>query len=54
MVYLEPSDEWEKLLLGAVAKGGEKINGLVTYCSDGHFSYGKCSVVRIQLEAGDK
>ncbi len=53
-VFLEPEDEWEKKLLGAVAKGGEKLDAIVEYKPDGHFSYGKCELVRIQLEAGDQ
>lgn len=48
---LVPEDDWEKLLIGAIAKGGEKLDGLVTYKPDGHFSYGKCDVLSIQLEA---
>lgn len=51
-VLLTPDDEWEQKLLGAVAKGGDKLHALVNYKPEGHFTYGKCQVVTIQLEAG--
>lgn len=53
-LLLTPEDEWEKQLVGAVAKGGKTLDGLVTYKSEGHHSYGKCEAIRIQLEAGGK
>jgi len=52
-LFLTPEDQWEKLLLGAVAKGGEKMSALVTYKPAGHVSYGMAEEVQIQLEAGD-
>ena len=51
-LLLTPDDEWEQKLLGAVAKGGDSLNAVVTYKPEGHFSYGKCSAVQVQLEAG--
>jgi hypothetical protein len=51
-LHLVPADEWEKLLLGAVAKGGETLSAVVTYKSEGHFTYGKCEAVHVLLEAG--
>ena len=51
MLYLTPADEWEQTLLGAVAKGGEKLEAIVTYQSEGHYSYGKCKAVKIILSA---
>ena len=51
-LHMAPSDEWEKKLLGAVAKGGETLSSVITYKSDGHFGYGKCEAVSVLLEAG--
>jgi len=51
LVYLTPSDGWEKKLLGALAKGGAQLNASVRYKPEGHSSYGICSVVEILLEA---
>ena len=48
---ITPSDEWERLLLGAVAKGGDKLTAEVHYTPSGHFSYGKCEAVKVVLEA---
>lgn len=52
-LVLTPADEWEQKLLGAVAKGSDTLSALVTYKPEGHFSYGKCHAVHIQLEAGE-
>lgn len=38
---ITPSDEWEKKLLGAVAKGGVEMSARVIYMPDGHFSHQK-------------
>ncbi len=51
-LQLTPSDQWEKLLLGSVAKGEQALSAVVTYESDGHFSYGRCEAVHVLLEAG--
>lgn len=51
-ILLTPDDEWEQKLLGAVAKGGEKLDAIVKYKAEGHFSYGKCAAVGIELGAG--
>lgn len=48
---LTPADEWEQKLLGAVAKGSNALSAVVTYKPEGHYSYGKCEVVQVQLEA---
>ena len=53
-LLLTPEDEWEKKLLGAVAKGEDKLDALVTYKPDGHFSYGKCDAVQVLLSSGRK
>ena len=50
-LIITPCDEWEQKMLGAVAKGGDKLDALVTYKPDGHFSYGKCSAVNVRLVA---
>lgn len=50
-LLLTPDDEWEQHLVGAVAKGGEKLEALVTYKTEGHFTHAKCKAVTIQLEA---
>ena len=47
---LIPSDEWEQLLLGSIAKGGERLEATVTYQPEGHYSYGKCKAVKILLQ----
>lgn len=52
-LHLVPSDEWEKKLLGAVAKGGSTLSAVITYKPEGHFSYQKCEAVSILLEAGN-
>lgn len=49
VVQIAPTDEWEKKLLGAVAKGGTTLDASVHYTSNGHFSYGKCDLLRIEL-----
>lgn len=51
-LYLTPTDEWEKKLLGAVAKGGVELNAIVTYKPDGHFSHGNAAAIQVLLEAG--
>jgi hypothetical protein len=48
-----PEDEWERKLLGAVAKGGDKLWASVTYESKGHYTYGECSAARVLLSAGE-
>ena len=50
---LTPDDPWEKKLLGAVAKGGTELGALVKYTPNGHFSYGECECVEVQLKAVD-
>ena len=50
----QAEDEWEKKLIGSIAKGGKTLDGLVKYTPDGHYTYGKCEEVQIQLEAGVK
>lgn len=50
-VIIFPEDEWEEKLLGAVAKGGESLEAIVKYEPQGHYSYGKCKVVSIELNA---
>lgn len=52
MLILTPSDEWEKKLLGAVAKGGETLSATITYRPAGHFSHGICEAVQVTLAAG--
>lgn len=37
--------------MGAVAKGGDKLDVLVTYKPEGHFTYGKCQVVELIMTA---
>lgn len=44
-------DDWEQLLLGAIAKGGGTLSCKVDYESSGHVSYGKCKAVSLFLEA---
>lgn len=51
MFVMEPEDDWEKYLLGAVAKGGQSLSAMVEYKPDGHFSYYKAAVVKVMLEA---
>lgn len=48
-VSLIPDTEWEQKLLGAIAKGGNKLQARVDYKSEGHVSYGKCAVTNITL-----
>lgn len=50
-LFIRPEDDWEKRLLGAVAKGGVRLDAIVTYTPEGHFSYERCEVVEVQLEA---
>lgn len=50
-VTLTPENEWEQKLLGAIAKGGTKLEGYATYKPDGHYSYGKAACVQVRLEA---
>lgn len=51
VLEMTPSDEWEQQLLGAVAKGQDKLDATVVYHSEGHFSYGKCKTVRVTLQS---
>jgi len=53
-LYLTPSDDWEEKLLGAVAKGGNKLEAIVTYKPEGHFTHGQCKAVHILLQAGNE
>lgn len=48
---LTPSDDWERVLLGAIAKGGLKLDAQVIYKPQGHPTYGKAEVVKIRLTA---
>jgi hypothetical protein len=48
-VTISPSDDWERKLLGAIAKGGNTLSAQVEYKFDGHFSHGDCEVVHILL-----
>lgn len=48
---LRPEDEWEQKLIGAIAKGGESLSAAIKYEPDGHYTYGKCKAVRIELAA---
>ena len=41
-LLLTPEDEWEKKLIGSIAKGGKTLNGIVKYTPEVHFTYGKC------------
>jgi len=50
-LVITPCDEWEQKMLGAVAKGGEKLDAFVAYKSNGHFSYGKFDSVSVTLSA---
>lgn len=50
-LIITPADEWEKQLVGAIAKGGDVLMADVTYKPEGHFSYGKCEAISIVLSA---
>lgn len=50
VLRLVPVDQWERYLLGAVAKGGEALEAVVTYRADGHPSYGRCEAVQVLLQ----
>ena len=52
-LFLKTEDEWEQKLLGAVAKGSDKLNADVAYKYEGHFSLCKGKVVEIILAAGE-
>lgn len=52
-LFLTPSDKWEQELIGSIAKGGDTLDAVVKYESEGHFSYGKCAVVEILLNTGE-
>jgi len=52
-LILTPEDAWEQHLLGAIAKGGEALDGLVEYEPEWHYSYGKCKAVKILLGAAN-
>lgn len=54
VLNLTPSDEWEQKLLGAVAKGENKLQATVTYHSEGHYSYEKCESVRVVLQSHEE
>ena len=53
-LLITTEDEWEQKLLGAVAKGGDKLDALVEYKSEGHFTNYKCAAVHVLLDAGRK
>ena len=48
-LVITPEDDWEKKLLGAVAKEGNALDAEVTYSAKKHFSYGECESVEILL-----
>lgn len=48
---MTPEDKWEKKLLGAIAKGGKELLAKVEYTPEGHFSYGNCEAVHIEVQA---
>jgi len=50
-VRLIPEDEWERKLLGAVAKGGELLEANVAYTAEGHFTHEKRKLISIELSA---
>ena len=50
-VRIVPEDEWERKLLGAIAKGGDRLDANVLYTAEGHFSHEKCKLISIELSA---
>lgn len=50
-IRLAPEDEWERKLLGAIAKGGERLEASVAYTTEGHFTHEKCKLISIELSA---
>lgn len=50
-VQLIPADEWEQLLIGALAKGGQHLEATVSMEWEGHYSYRKTKVAQVTLRA---
>ena len=48
---ITPSDEWERKMLCAVAKGGDALEAEAYYKSEGHLSYGECKCVALKIRA---
>ena len=50
-VRLIPEDEWERKLLGAVAKGGKLLDANVAYTEENYFAHEECKLINIELSA---